>query len=241
MGALLLLAGCTYQAVPQAPPPEAALTAPVRHVPGTWLVHVDTDRLTRDAALTGGFGCRAASYSVNASGAFAEAVQMALAQAFDRVEASEDAPTAADLRRARASGIVIVEAAQFEPRADIEQRGFGATVRATTTLAANVTVDREFRRAFQGTIEASGDAAVPIGMIFDCGAVREAVAQSTGRAVQQLATRIAERLASAPGIRPPAARPVPRPAPAPAPAAQPAPPPPAAPAPPAPATNTPTS
>src|SRR5262249_30047701 len=165
VGVLLLLAGCTYRAVPQTPPPETALTAPARVVAGTWLLHVESHRRARDAALTGGFGCRAASYPVDAGTAFAEAVQMALTRTFDRVEPVEDEPGSAELRRARATGIIIVQPAQFEPRADIEQRGVGAQVRATTALAANVTADREFRRAFQGTIEAIGDAAVPIGLI----------------------------------------------------------------------------
>jgi hypothetical protein len=244
-GALLLLGGCSYQSIPQAPPPQAALTAPARHVPGTWLVQVDTNRLERRAGLTGGFGCRAASYSVDASAAFNEAISLALARSFERTEPSEGTPSQADMRRARATGSIVVTAAQFEPRADIEQRGFGASVRATTTLAANVTVDREFRRAFEGTIEASGDAAVPIGMAFDCDAIRQALSASTANAVEQLAQRIAERLAGTPGIRPvPVARQAPRPVPAqPAPtppaAPQPAPPAPAAPT--GPATNTPNS
>jgi hypothetical protein len=244
-GALLLLGGCTYQSIPQAPPPEAALTQPARHVPGTWLVQLDTQRLTRRASLTGGFGCRAASYSVDATAAFSEAIHLALSRSFERTEPAEGAPTQADMRRARATGAIIVNAAQFEPRADIEQRGFGASVRATTALAANVTVDREFRRAFEGTIEASGEAAVPIGMAFDCGAIRQALDQATANAVEQLAQRIAEKLASSPGIRPPpVVRPRAAPAqsapagPAPTPGAQPAPAP-AAPA--GPATNTPTS
>ena len=243
-GALLLLGSCAYQSVPQAPPPAGALTTPVRHVAGTWLVQVDTDRLTRQAGLTGGFGCRAASYSVDATNAFGEAIRLALARSFERTEPIDAPPTQADLRRARATGAIIIQTAQFEPRADIEQRGFGATVRATTTLAANVTVDREFRRAFEGTIEASADAAVPIGMMFDCGAINNALGEATANAVQQLAQRIAERLASTPGIRPPpVARPRPapaQPAPTPPPAAQPTPPtPPVAPT--GPATNTPTS
>jgi len=245
---LPLIAGCTYRTVPAVPPPDASLTtAPARPIAGTWLVHVEAERLTREAALTG-FGCRAASYPVDATGAFTEAVHAALERAFDRVEAGDLDTTTAGLRRARASGIVIVQPAQFEPRADIEQRGFGATVRASTTLAANVTVDREFRRVFQGTVEASGAAAVPIGMMFDCGAVREAINQATGRAVQELAQRIAGRLAAAPGIRPvPVARRGPAAVPAARrPDAEPAPPaaPPAtpvAPAPQPPATTTPTS
>ena len=243
-GALLLFGGCAYQSVPQTPPPPAALTASTRHIAGTWLVQVDTERLTRQAGLTGGFGCRAASYSVDASAAFDEAIRMALGRGFERTEPIDAPPTQADLRRARATGAIIVQAAQFEPRADIEQRGFGASVRATTTLAANVTVDREFRRAFEGTIEATGNAAVPIGMMFDCGAINAALGEATANAVQLLAQRIAERLTTTPGIRPPpVARPRPapaQPAPTPPPAAQPTPPaPPAAPT--GPATNTPTS
>ncbi len=207
VGALLLLGGCSYHSMPQAPPPASALTAPARRVPGAWVVQLETDRLTRQAGLSGSLGCSAATYSVDAGAAFGEAVRTALALAFERTVPSGGGSSASELRRARASGVIIVQAAQFEPRADIERRSFGATVRATTALAANVAVDRASRRAFEGTIEASGDAAVPIGMMFDCGAVREALGEATGRAVQQLAARISERLAQTPGIRPvPAAR-----------------------------------
>ena len=197
---VLALAACTYQTVPQAPAAQELQPATPRRIAGRYLLNVDMTGLTRDGALSGG-GCSSYRYPVNAGGAFADALRTALEGRFERIEVST-ATTVADLRRARASGLILVQPAQFEPRADVDQRGFRSTVRAATSMAANVILDREDRRAFRGTFEGSGNASVPIAMIGGCGTVQKAINQATEQAIEQLATNIAERLASVPGLGP---------------------------------------
>ncbi len=195
----LLVSACTYQTVPQAPTAEELQPPTPRRISGRYLLNVEATGLTRNGAVSG--GCGSYSYPVNAGGAFSNAMRTALEGRFERIEVSS-ASTVAELRRARANGLIMIQPAQFEPRADVDQRGFRSMVRAATAMAANVILDRDDRRAFQGTIEGNGTAEVPTAMIGGCGAVQQAINQATEHAIEQLAERLAQRLAAVPGLGP---------------------------------------
>lgn len=195
----LMVSACTYQTVPQAPAAQELQPPTPRRIAGRYLLNVGTSGLTRSGAVSG--GCSSYAYPVNAGGAFGDAMRTALEGRFERIEIST-VSTVAELRRTRASGLIMIQPAQFEPRADVDQRGFRSMVRAATAMAANVIVDRDDRRAFEGTIEGNGTAEVPTSMIGGCGAVQQAINQATERAIEQLAERLAERLASVPGLGP---------------------------------------
>ncbi len=160
-------------------------------IPGLWLLYIDATALARPIKPST-YVCSAHNYPINASGPFATSVRQTLDNVVDQLEVVPGPVTAAQLNARGARGFIVVRGEEIRARLETKPGFWSASMDASATVIASVTVDGRRGRIYGSTVEGLGNAVSDAGFACEGGgkALGDAVSQGMGDSMRKLGEAI---------------------------------------------------
>lgn len=195
---VLLLLGCTYQAPVVESPSYNLVTSYGEPIPGLWLLYVDATPLQRPIKPDT-FECSAHKFPIDAAGPFATSVRQTLDNVVDRIEVVGGPVTSDQLRARGARGLIVVRGEDLRARLEAKQGFWTASMDASATMIASVSVDGLKGRLLGQTVEGQASSTSDAGAMCEGGA--KALGKSVSTAMGDAMRRIGEAVSNSDRVR----------------------------------------
>ncbi len=195
--AAVALCACSHEVKTIASPATSVRPAGGAKIPGTYVLVVQSDNLTKTVDPTS-FTCGGPEFPIDARASFKQSARDTMLQLVETLEAREQELTAEQLQAGSHRGQIVIKTTAYDAQLDFNPGMFSATADATVTISASLVVDGPSGRLLEAqetdvrTVELD---------VVTCGDGAEVLADANSKATVGLLERLAEHLSKEPKLR----------------------------------------